>query len=48
MAIENVIVKQSAWTERDIELLFEDEEVHFTDATDLSVRPERAAVDQRG
>ena len=37
MAIENVIIKQSAWTERDIELLFEDEEVHFTDATDLSV-----------
>jgi len=33
----NIIVKQSAWTDRDIELLFEDEEVHFTEATDLSV-----------
>jgi len=35
--MENVIVKQSAWTESDIELLFEDEDVHFTEATDLSV-----------
>lgn len=37
MTIENVIVKQSNWTERDIELLFGDEEVHFTDADDLSI-----------
>ena len=37
MTIQNVIVNQSAWTERDIELLFEDEIVHFTNATDLSV-----------
>lgn len=35
--MENVVIKQSAWTERDVELLFGDEEVHFTEATDLSV-----------
>jgi len=35
--MDNVIIKHSAWQERDIELLFGDEEVHFTDATDLSV-----------
>ena len=37
MNIENVIVKDSAWQESDIELLFESEDVHFTEATDLSV-----------
>ena len=37
MTIENVVVRHSKWQERDIELLFEDEEVHFTDATCLSV-----------
>ena len=37
MTIQNIIVKQSKWTDRDIELLFEDEEVHFTDADELSV-----------
>ena len=37
MTIENIIVKQSAWLEQDIKSLFGDEEVHFTDATDLSV-----------
>lgn len=35
--IENVVVKHSKWQEKDIELLFEDEEVHFTEATCLSV-----------
>ena len=35
--MNNVIVRNSAWTDRDIELLFEDEEIHFTDATCLSV-----------
>lgn len=34
--MENVIVKTSAWTERDIETLFGGEPVHFTEATDLS------------
>ena len=37
MTTENVIVRQSKWKESDIELLFEDEEVHFTEATCLSV-----------
>jgi len=36
MTIENVVVRHSKWQQRDIELLFEDEEVHFTDATCLS------------
>lgn len=35
--MENVIVKQSNWKESDIELLFADEDVHFTEAKDLSV-----------
>ncbi len=35
MTIENVIVKNSAWRESDVELLFEDEEVHFTEARDI-------------
>lgn len=35
--MNNVIVRNSAWTDRDIELLFDNEEIHFTDATDLSV-----------
>ena len=35
--IENIIVNNSKWIERDIELLFGDEEVHFTDADDLSI-----------
>ena len=33
--MENVVVKSSPWTERDLELLFEGEEVHFTEAKDL-------------
>lgn len=38
--IDNVVVRNSAWTERDLELHFGDlegnvEEVHFTDAQDL-------------
>ena len=37
MNIENVIVKDSAWIESDIKCLFGDEDVHFTEATDLSV-----------
>jgi len=35
--MNNVVVRNSAWTDRDIELLFDDEEIHFTDATCLSV-----------
>ena len=35
--MENVIVKNSNWKESDIETLFGDEEVHFTEANDLSV-----------
>lgn len=35
--IENVIINSSAWQEGDAELLFGDEEVHFSDADDLSV-----------
>jgi hypothetical protein len=37
MNISNVVVKQSPWTERDLELLFGGEEVHFTEADCLSV-----------
>ena len=37
MTPQNIIVKQSKRTDRDIELLFEDEKVHFTDADELSV-----------
>jgi len=33
--IENIIVRHSAWVEADPELLFGDETVHFTDASDL-------------
>jgi len=33
--IENIIVNSSDWLESDIEILFEDEAVHFTDRTDL-------------
>lgn len=33
--IENVVVKNSAWTQRDIDLLFGDENVRFTEANDL-------------
>lgn len=33
--IDNVVVKSSPWTERDITALFGDEEVHFSEATDL-------------
>ena len=36
MAIENVVVKQSTWTERDIEILFGKEEIHFTQTTDIA------------
>jgi len=35
--VENVIVSNEFVQERDIELLFGDEDVHFTQATDLSV-----------
>lgn len=35
--MENVIVKNSAWKESDVELLFGDEPVHFTEADELSV-----------
>lgn len=34
--IENVVVTSSDWNERDLEILFGDEFVHFTDATDLA------------
>jgi len=37
MTIENIVVTQSPWQPNDIELLFGNEKVHFTDATDLSV-----------
>ena len=33
--MENVVVKSSPWTEDDIQTLFGDEEVHFTEANDL-------------
>lgn len=33
--IDNIVVKSSPWTEDDIATLFGDEEVHFTEATDL-------------
>ena len=35
--IDNVIVNHSKWQERDIDLLFGSQEVHFTDATCMSV-----------
>ena len=37
MNITNVVVKTSPWTDRDLKCLFGDEEVHFTEATCLSV-----------
>lgn len=33
--IENVVVRSSAWRKSDVSTLFECEDVHFTDATDL-------------
>jgi len=33
--VENVIVKSSKWRESDIEDLFGDEEVYFTECTDI-------------
>ena len=33
--MENVVVKSSPWTEDDIQTLFGDEDVHFTEANDL-------------
>jgi hypothetical protein len=35
--IDNVVVNHSKWQKEDIGLLFEDEPVHFTNATCLSV-----------
>ena len=35
MVIENVVVRRSPWRERDLEILFGDEPVHFTEAKDL-------------
>ncbi len=32
---ENVVVQSSPWTEKDLQTLFGDELIHFTDATDL-------------
>ena len=34
--LENIVVKSSSWLDSDLLLLFEDEQVHFTDATDIS------------
>lgn len=33
--IENVVVSSSPWTDRDLELLFGDEPIHFTSAEDM-------------
>jgi len=33
--IENVVVKNSKWLESDLTTLFEDEEIHFTEHTDI-------------
>lgn len=33
--IENIVVKSSAWRDSDIKTIFEDEDVLFTEATDL-------------
>jgi hypothetical protein len=35
VSAENIVVRRSAWIESDLELLFCDESVHFTDASDL-------------
>ena len=35
MAIENVIIKNSAWRESDIETLFEDEQVFFAESDEM-------------
>lgn len=35
MTKENIVVKGSAWTERDIKCLFGDEPVHFTTCADI-------------
>ena len=32
----NIVVKSSKWTNRDIEILFENEHVHYTECTDIS------------
>lgn len=34
--MENIIVRSSGWNEQDIKTLFGDEEVHFTDTSDIS------------
>lgn len=33
--IENIVVKSSPWLKSDIETIFEDEKVHFSNAADL-------------
>ena len=33
--IENIVVKNSKWIDSDLETLFENEEVHFTEHTDI-------------
>lgn len=35
MVMENVVVKNSPWTPRDLEILFGGEPIHFTEAQDL-------------
>ena len=35
MPTDNVVVKNSAWRESDLKILFGDEEVHFTNANDM-------------
>jgi hypothetical protein len=35
MAVENIVVKSSKWKEEDLEMLFDDEEVHFTEETTI-------------
>jgi len=34
--IENIVVKSSDWRDSDLETLFEDEEVHFTECDEMS------------
>lgn len=42
--IENVVMKQSKFVDRDIGILFEDEPVHFSDADDISVLMKEVGV----
>jgi hypothetical protein len=37
LTFDNIIVRHSAWRKSDIPTLFGNEEVHFTDANELSV-----------